>query len=273
MPYPERCDNPCRARVTPTLLLSLALLGATATASAQEQAASKPPTPAPTQPAIFDVISIKPSDPKNLSSSVRPDPNNFTMSGTELKFIIEYAYDLHDFQLEGAPAWITSTRFDIVAKPETPSVPSQNLDARLKLVRVRLQSLLADRFQFRAHKGMMDMPVYGLMVAKGGPKLEASTANTGYTTGPGQFVCSAFSMDDLAALLSDSMDRMVLDQTKLPGSYKFTLKWTPDESPNPNPDLPGIFTAIQEQLGLKLIPTKGPVEMLIIDHIEKPSAN
>jgi uncharacterized protein (TIGR03435 family) len=73
--------------------------------------------------------------------------------------------------------------------------------------------------------------------------------------------------------LSGDMDRMVLDQTKLTGGYKFTLKWTPDESSNTNPDLPGIFTAIQEQLGLKLIPTKGPVEMLIIDHVEKPSEN
>jgi uncharacterized protein (TIGR03435 family) len=223
----------------------------------------------------FDVVSIKPSDPKNLSSSIRPDPNNFTMSGTPLKFIIEYAYDLHDFQLEGAPAWVTSTRFDIVAKTETPSTPapSQNLEARWKLVRVRLQSLLADRFKFRAHKGTMEMPVYGLVVAKGGPRLEASTANTGYTTAPGQFVCSDFSMDDLADLLSQSMDRMVLNQTKLTGSYKFTLKWTPDESPNSNPDLPGIFTAIQEQLGLKLVPTKGPVEVLLIDHVEMPSAN
>jgi uncharacterized protein (TIGR03435 family) len=119
----------------------------------------------------------------------------------------------------------------------------------------------------------MEMPVYGLVAAKGGPKLEASTTNTGSITRGGQFDCSYSSMDDLASLLSSAMDRMIIDQTKLTGSYKFTLRWNPGESLNPNPDLPGIFTAIQKQLGLKLVPTKGPVEILIIDHVESPSQN
>jgi uncharacterized protein (TIGR03435 family) len=156
--------------------------------------------------------------------TIKPDPNNFIMTGVSLKYLVLYAYDLQNFQLEGAPAWTTSTRFDIVAKTETASASAQpqDLDAKLKLVRVRLQSLLADRFQFRAHKGTMEMPVYGLVVAKGGPKLEASTTNTGFSTGRGQFICSDSSMDDLASLLSGPMDRMVIDQTKLPGSYKFT---------------------------------------------------
>jgi bla regulator protein BlaR1 len=255
------------------LLLPLTLMLVPAPPHAGASPAPQQQPSAPTQ--TFDVVSIRPSDPKNTGSAVKPDPNNFIMMGTSLKFLIQYAYDLHGFQLEGAPAWTSSTRFDIIAKSERPAnpAPPDDLEARLKLVRARLQSLLADRFQLRAHKGKMDMPVYGLVVAKGGPKLQASIANTGYTTGRGQFACSDFSMDDLASLLSGTMDRMVLDQTNLTGGYKFTLKWTPDESPDPNPDLPGIFTAIQEQLGLKLIPTKGPVEMLIIDHIEKPSEN
>jgi uncharacterized protein (TIGR03435 family) len=269
------CNNSSRAKVTATLLLALVLPGAAATAGAQEQAASKLQTPVSTQSATFDVISVKPSDPKNLSMTIRPEPNNFIMTGASLKFIVQYAYDLHGFQLEGVPAWMASTRFDIVAKSETASGPvqSDDFEASQKLTRARLQSLLADRFKLRAHKGTMQMPVYGLIVAKGGPKLEESTANTGFSTRPGQFICSDETTDDLASLLSGSMDRMVIDQTKLTGSYKFTLKWTPDESPNPSLDLPGIFTAIQEQLGLKLVSTRGPVEMLIIDHIEKPSAN
>jgi uncharacterized protein (TIGR03435 family) len=260
-----------------TLILPLALIFATTSVSAGERPAPEQQSSASVAaPAsAFDVVSIKPSDPQNTGFSIKPDPNSFTMTGTSLKFFIEYAYDLHGFQIEGGPAWITSSRFDIVAKAETTFAPaqSQDLEATLRLVRTRLQSLLADRFQLRAHKGTMEMPVYGLIVTKGGPKLEASTTSTGFSTGRGQFVCSDSSMDDLASLLSGSMDRMVIDQTKLTGSYKFTLKWTPDDSPNPNPDLPGIFTAIQEQLGLKLIPTKGPVEMLIIDHVERPSEN
>jgi uncharacterized protein (TIGR03435 family) len=260
--------------VITALLLPLALTIVTPPASAHEKPATEQQS-SPTQTTTFDVVSIKPSDPKNTGFAVRPDPNNFTMIGASLKFLVQYAYDLHGFQIEGAPAWMTSTRFDIVAKTDTTSAPaqSQDLEATLKLVRTRLQSLLADRFQLRAHKGTMEMPVYGLVVAKGGPKLQASTNNTGFSTGRGQFVCSDSSMDDLAALLSGVMDRMVLDQTRLTGDYKFSLKWTPDDSPNPNPDLPGLFTAIQEQLGLKLIPTKGPVEVLIIDHAERPSEN
>jgi len=197
------------------------------------------------------------------------------MTGAPLKFLIQYAYDLHGFQIEGAPSWMTSTRFDVLAKVVTPSTPAQSQDweASQKLLRARLQSLLADRFKLSAHKGTMEMPVYALVVAKGGPKLEASNNNTGLSSRRGQFVCSNSSMSDLASMLSGEMDRMVLDQTRLTGGYKFTLKWTPDDSPNPNPDLPELFTAIQEQLGLKLVPTKGPVEMLIIDHVEKPSKN
>ncbi len=252
------------------LLLPLILIVVLTPPPPQQTSAS---APAPT--AAFDVISIKPTDPKNTGLAVKPDPNSFTMTGASLKFLVQYAYDLHGFQIESAPAWMTSARFDIVAKTDPSSTPAQSQDweAGQKLLRARLQSLLADRFKLRAHKGTMEMPVYGLVVAKGGPKLEASTNNTGISTGPGLLLCSDSSMDDLASLLSGSMDRMVLDQTKLTGSYTFKLKWTPDESANPNPDLPGIFTAIQEQLGLKLTPTKGPVETLIIDHIEKPSDN
>lgn len=255
------------------LLLPLALIVPVPSNPAPQQ---QPSASAPAQ--TFDVVSIRPSDPKNMGFAVKPDPNNFIMMGTSLKFLIQYAYDLHGFQLEGAPAWTSSTRFDIIAKvseADAPSAPvkSEDFEASQELLQARLQSLLADRFQLRAHKSKMDMPIYGLVVAKGGPKLQASTTNTGFTTGRAQLVCSDSSMDDLASLLSGAMDRMVLDQTNLTGGYKFSLKWTPDESSNPNPDLPGIFTAIQEQLGLKLVPTKGPVEMLIIDHIEKPSEN
>jgi uncharacterized protein (TIGR03435 family) len=266
--------NSRRAIVITALLLPLALMVVTPPASAHEKP-TKEQQGSPTQTTTFDVISIKPSDPNNRSIVIKPEPNSFTMTGASLKFLVQYAYDLHGFQIEGAPAWMASARFDILAKADPPSTPAQSQDweAGQKLLRARLQTLLADRFKLSAHKGTMEMPVYGLVVAKGGPRLQAPTNNTGFTTGRGQFVCSDSSMDDLASLLSGVMDRMVLDQTKLTGTYKFTLKWTPDESPESNPDLPGLFTSIQEQLGLKLVPTKGPVEMLIIDHVEKPSEN
>ena len=207
---------------------------------------------------------------------IRPGKDSFNITGASLKLIIMNAYDLQDFQIEGAPAWVNSTRFDIHAKMDDPSPPAltpAERDAEQKLIERRLQSLLADRFQLRAHNGAKEMPAYALVVAKGGPKLTPSTKNTGYTTRQGQLVCSSMSTDDLASILSAMENRIVLDQTKLTGDYAFTLKWTPDDTTNPNADLPGLFTAIQEQLGLKLIPTKAPVQTLIIDHIEAPSSN
>ena len=137
----------------------------------------------------------------------------------------------------------------------------------------RLQSLLADRFQLRVHKRTKEMPAYALVVAKGGSKLQPSTNNTGFTSRKGLLTCKGISMDDLASMLSNMENRIILDQTKLTGSYAFTLEWAPDDATNPNADLPGLVTAIQEQLGLKLIPTKAPVQIWVIDHAEKPSEN
>jgi uncharacterized protein (TIGR03435 family) len=259
---------------SPTLSAQTIQTPPTRNQDAPQQPAS---TSTKTPSAAFDVVSIKPSDPKDLSMQWRRRKDSFTMTGASLKFIIRYAYDLQDFQIEGAPAWINSARFDIAAKVDAPSAqpssPSAEKDAEQKLLENRLQSVLADRFQLRVHKGAKEMAAYGLVVAKGGPKLNPSTKNTGSSTGRGQLACSAASMDDLASILSTMENRIVLDQTKLTGDYAFTLKWTPDDTTNPNADLPGLFTAIQEQLGLKLIPTKAPVETLIIDHVEMPSQN
>ena len=234
-------------------------------------------TSAPTPAAAFDVVSVKPSDPKDLTIQWRTGKGSFTLTGASLKIIIENAYDLHDFQIEDAPAWIDSARFDIAAKmdPSTaqPASTPAEKDAEQKLLESRLQSILADRFRLRVHKGAKEMPVYGLVVAKGGPKLEPSTKHTGCLTRQGQITCNNTSMDELASKLSQMESRIVLDQTKLTGNYAITLKWTPEDTTEPNPDLPGLFTAIQEQLGLKLVPMKAPVATLIIDHVEAPSSN
>jgi uncharacterized protein (TIGR03435 family) len=250
-----------------------------ATLTAQAVQAHQPASTS-TPAAAFDVVSVKPSDPKDLTMRIRPGKDSFTMTGASLKLIIMNAYDLHDYQIEGAPAWINSARFDILAKMDAPSTEfppdgarSHDWEAEQKLEEVRLQSLLADRFKLRAHKGTKEMPIYDLEVSKGGPRLEKSTENKGFRTNIGEFTCSDSSMDDLASLLSGTLNRTVVDKTGLTGGYKFSLKWTPDEPPNPTADLPGLFTALQEQLGLKLVPAKGPVEILSIDHVEMPSQN
>jgi bla regulator protein blaR1 len=261
------------ARLLPITLVALApFVNAYQVPAPAEHESVSASTPATT----FDVVSIRPSDSKNPGMQIRPGKDSFTITGGSLKFIIQNAYDLQDFQIEGAPAWIDSARFDIIAKTDAPSPPTSTpaeKDAEQKLTEIRLQSLLADRFQMRVHTGTKEMPAYALVVAKGGQKLRPSTKNTGYTSRQGQLVCSGMSMDSLASVLSGMESRIVVDQTKLPGDYAFTLKWAPDDTTNANADLPGLFTAIQEQLGLKLIPAKAPVRILIIDHIEKPSEN
>jgi uncharacterized protein (TIGR03435 family) len=259
----------------PALSLTLILILATTSTIASQSPAPSQQNSAPT---AFDVVSIRPSDPNLKYFTSNIDPNNFKATGVTLQFLVQNAYDLHDFQIEGAPSWMKSARFDIAAKVDAPTTSAtspqpQDWEARHKLLQTRLQSLLADRFQFQVHKSSKEMPVYGLVVAKGGPNLQASTKKTGYKTARGQFVCSATSMIDLADMLTDVVSRTVLDQTKLTGEYAFTLKWNPNETTNTTSDLPGIFTALQEQLGLKLIPTKGPVEILTIDHVEMPSEN
>jgi uncharacterized protein (TIGR03435 family) len=263
-----------------TLFLTAALIATAPSSSAEgglaqaQLGSASPQAPA----ATFDVISIKPSNPKDLGFTIRPSPNTFAMTGASLKFLVQYAYNIHEFQIEGAPAWMKSARFDITAKMDAPSAEmpralnlAQGWEAEQKLLEERLRSVLADRFKLRVHRGTKEMPVYGLVIAKSGPKLKASANNTGYTSGPGMFICSDTSMDALASMLSDMVNRTVLDQTKLIGGYAFSLKWAPNDTDNS--DLPGLFTAIQEQLGLKLVPTKGPIEVLLIDHVEMPSEN
>jgi uncharacterized protein (TIGR03435 family) len=160
------------------------------------------------------------------------------------------------------------TRLDIAAKMDGPSqelygsLTPESWDTRQRLLEARLRSLLASRLKVRVHKIVKEKPVYGLVVAKGGPKLKEATVNSGYSNGRGQLKCSDLSMERLASILSDHLDRIVVDQTKLPGGYAFILTWNPDDTAI-DTTTPGIFTVLQEQLGLKLVPSKGPVLALL----------
>jgi uncharacterized protein (TIGR03435 family) len=148
--------------------------------------------------------------------------------------------------------------------------------------------LLADRFRVKFHTGTKELPVYALVVGKNGPKFQKAKAKGSIAMGRGQLTAHSFSMVDLAAHLSNQVGRVVLDKTGLQGDYDVTLKWTPAERtplpfgagpmaqnalPPPETNGPSIFTALQEQLGLKLESQKGPVEILVIDHVEKPTPN
>jgi bla regulator protein BlaR1 len=254
----------------------------------------------------FEVASIKPSgaDPHQVMIQMQPG-GGFRASGTNLKTLIGQAYDVRQFQISGGPGWINSDRYDIVAKGASsagsdnqPDDPHKMTDEQRKTMseqlRERLRALLADRFQLTVHRETKEQSVYALVVAKGGSKLQQSQVRDSdgpkgmMRMGRGQLSGQAVQLEMLAGSLSSQLGRPVIDRTGLKGNFDFKLEWTPDPGqsggpfggppgadapPPPDPNGPSIFTALQEQLGLRLESTKGPVEILIIDRIEKPSEN
>jgi uncharacterized protein (TIGR03435 family) len=238
----------------------------------------------------FEVASIRPSKSSNpLGVGNLSRSGRYVGTGISVKLLIENAYDLRDCQVSGGPDWIKSAKYDIVAKEEDPeNEPRLSGDRRLERFRLELQSLLADRFRFKFHTDTKELPIYALVVGKNGPKFQKATTKGSMTLGLGQLTAHSMSMLYLASNLSNQVGRVVLDKTGLQGDYDFTLNWTPEEQtpqafapepiakntlPQPDANGPPIFTAIQEQLGLKLESQKGPVEILVIDHVEKPTAN
>jgi bla regulator protein blaR1 len=259
-------------------------------------------------PLTFEVASIKPSSQNCGAGSpcpamLRREPGGgLRVAGMTLKFLIGFAYDVRDFQITGGPTWINTDRFDINAKAEShdeadsvPADPSKLTDEQLKTgterTRERLRNLLADRFQLVVRRETKEQQVYALVVVKGGPKLQESKEGKRFMR-MGRGMLSGDGVDPafFATALSQQLGRPVLDKTGLTGKYDFELKWTPDPGqgpagpfgppppggqlpPPPDPNGPSIFTALTEQLGLRLESEKAPAEVLVIDRVEKPSEN
>jgi uncharacterized protein (TIGR03435 family) len=186
-----------------------------------------------------------------------------------LRRLIERAYGVKPFQLTG-PDWIDNVRFDITAK-----YPGDTTNEQRALM---LRTLLAERFHLAVHRESKDMPAYALVVAKSGPKLEdAKQSGDSTSTGRGRFEDKAVSMAGLADQLARQLEHPVVDKTGLTGIYNLKLEWTPDDQPagkgdgaSGEPALgPSIFGALQEQLGLKLQTQKLPVEVIVVDHVDR----
>lgn len=213
----------------------------------------------------FEVASVKPSVPCRSGPTIyNPTRERFAVSCMSLKDLVAYAFDVRDFQVSGGPSWAGTDQYDVVAKPEG-SATSERILAMAR-------SLLAERFELKFHRESREMPVLTLKIAKGGPKLQPSVGSGPEVRGGrGRLVTRNVTMGMFAAQLAGRvLDRPVLDQTGIQGEFDIKLEWTPEESPDGGPS---IFAALQEQLGLKLEAQKGMVEMLVIDHAEKPSAN
>jgi len=242
------------------------------------------PMPADANPS-FDVATIKPSKPDTPGKLFRVQGDRFSTINTTLADLIKAAYNVQDKQILGAPAWVFTDKYDIAAQPDIPGAPNQE---QLKKM---IQKLLGDRFQLKFHKDQKELSAYILTVAKGGPKMKKSEADPNglggrFFRGLGVLTFTNSTMPDFCDLMQSAvLDRPVVDQTGLPGKWDFLLKWTPDESqfggmgikvppPSDAPDAPPpLFTAIQEQIGLKLDAGKAQVPVLVIDHAEKPDAN
>jgi uncharacterized protein (TIGR03435 family) len=231
------------------------------------------------QTATFDVASVKPSGTGATERSLTQSPGaRLTTSNATARMLIMLAYQVMPDQISGGPGWLESDGFDIEAKgADAKATPAQ--------FRRMVQSLLADRFQLKVHRVTNDRSLYALVPAKNGPKLvEASgdDAETGVRIeGPGRITGVKATMSMLASALSKTLRSRVVDQTDLKGAYTFRLKFVPDQKPSqpdgdgaaPAADGPSIFAALQEQLGLTLKATRGPVEVLVIDRAEKPRPN
>jgi uncharacterized protein (TIGR03435 family) len=223
----------------------------------------------------FEVATIKPAPPQSgerthTRMSSDTETGKLTYSNVNLKEVIGKAYEIPQYQISG-PDWLETDRFDVVAK-FPPRSPAEQLP-------LMLQALLADRFKLTLHRETKELPVYALTVAKGGPKFKTSETASGITTNSNRtqwHVVAKGSMERFAEFLTREAGRPVLDKTGLTGTYEMTLDWAPDGAPvaNDAAPLPSLFTALQEQLGLKLVFTKGPVETLVVDHVDRiPTEN
>ncbi len=228
------------------------------------------------QAPAFEVASIRPrntADAGRGRSSIDSAPGSLTIRNAGLSSCIKWAYHVMDYQISG-PAWLQIDKYDITAKSTGP--------APMEQLRQMLQTLLAERFQLQVHRETKELPVYALVAAKSGPKLHKADpdGNTGMKGDNGSFVFHGTSMPQFAEDLStlSQVDRPVLDRTGIPGVFDFNLKFGESNDEMKRALITGdgasIFTLIQEQLGLKLEARKGPVEMLVIDRVERaPTEN
>ena len=238
----------------------------------------------------FDVVAIHPSKPALQSSAIRRTPRGGlqTENATVEKLIL-FAYGVRDYQLGGGPGWIKSEGFDITATVDPPEKPFSKATSRAEIesasanIRKRVATMLEERFGLVLREESKDLPVYVLKVSPKGIKMKDVTATpkSPMMKSPrsGELHASSYPMGFLADGLARYVDRPVLDETGLTGLYDFDLSWTPETGPGPAQQAedraPGasIFTALQEQLGLRLEAKKAPVKTLVIQKVERPTAN
>jgi uncharacterized protein (TIGR03435 family) len=212
----------------------------------------------------FEVASVKPTPADRIGNTVISPygTGRFTATNVTLEVLIELAFGLRDDQIQGAPGWLASERYDLQAKaPDGVKLTYDELHAPLL-------ALLVQRFQLASHRGSKDVSGYALVLAKGGLKLKPGTPGSGMPSIlPNGVQASSIQLATLAGMLTRVAGRPVVDKTGLDGNYNVKLRYAPANDPKST--LPSVFTALQEQAGLKLESTKVPYDIVIIDHVER----
>ena len=270
-------------------MISGVLLIATAVTIAASQASA--------QKVSFEVTSIKTNNSGSSSSSTSVDDNSgyVRMTNVTARQVILQCYRLLSYQLIGSPDWINTARFNIEARADEETIGKMRrapATARSEMMLQMIESLLEERFQLKVHRETRELPVFILTIGRDGPKLQetvegrpgpsglsAGSSRTNQIAAGAVMSGSGITMEGLASMLASAAGRPVIDKTSLMGRYDFALKFAataPTTGPNntaTEPLGPSIFTAVQEQLGLRLESAKGPVEVLVIDSVQPPTEN
>jgi len=255
-------------------LLAIGLVGAQGTA---DDAITKPQPMARNADPDWEVATVRPSDPNNGGHQhIRFHGQHVTLYDHTVEDLLLIGYGVQKVQLVGEPSWAKTEKWNVNGITDVAGEPD------LRQLQGLMQKILKERFALTLHHEQREMPVYALMVAKGGQKMTPNASD------PNGWMDQQNSMDggrdienmkntsmaELALILEFRVDRPVVDQTGLKGRYDFKLQWTTDDAQSASSDAPpGLFTAIQEQIGLKLEPMKAPADVLVIDHVARPGAN
>ena len=257
-------------------LLFAVLLPGLFAAGAQDNPVQPLKPMARTADPAFEVAVIKPADPNDHSQGFHLDGHRVSIENMKMTSLICFAYSVQKAQIVNAPQWFDEQPWDIDGVPDAEGKPNWHQYRRM------LQKLLSARFGLVMHPDKRELSVLALTVLKGGPKLETSKSDpdalsdsTGHGIGASQTMkFTNETMTDFAQTLQLMGDKPVVDQTGLSGRYDFTLLWTPDAMRATEPDAaPPLFTAVQEQLGLKLEATRTPTDVFVIDAATKPTQN
>jgi len=290
---------PILSRLLSRAALAATVLAMPAASSLPAQTASAPPAALAAASAMeFDVVSVKSNTSESGMMRIGNRPGVFSASGVTLKTLMSQAYNIREDLISGGPGWVGASAWDLegkIAPADADALKAMTNDQRAAAQRQMLQRALLDRFKLKTHVETKTLPVYELVLAKGGSKLKETDPSGNYPNAirgpdgvarggsmrmqPGKLEGQGIAISGLINTLARNLERTVIDKTGLTAKYDFTLTWKPDNVPGgqdtgaSDSNAPDLFTAIQEQLGLKLVATRGPVDTLVIDSVEKPTEN